>query len=82
MKVFVYPDGAHERGQTFTLPPVEGALAFAEKACGIRSARLIVTPKDEEAVALGGWAEDEDGPYRAFDLTPDVKITWSIEEDA
>lgn len=77
MKVECYPDGEGHRSVTYDLNPEEAAaLAYTEFGTYARSFDLVVVPLDDEARALPGWHEDEDGLHRLFVLTP----TWYATE--
>lgn len=83
MKVRVYPEGDDGPARVYAQDPRCAAELFAASDAHNHERRvdLIVEALDTEAVALGGWSEDGDGPpFRMFKAR--AVSTWDVTEVA
>lgn len=83
MKVRVYPEGRDVHAVTYDHDPRCAAELYAASDHHGHTVHvdLIVEALDAEAVALGGWSEDGDGPpFRMF--TARAVTTWDVTEVA
>ena len=83
MKVRVYPEGYDVHARTYDQDPRCAAELYAASDAHDHRIRvdMIVEALDAEAVAIGGWSKDGDGPpFRMFKAR--AVTTWDVTEVA